>query len=55
MHTPVPTLLTVPWAVTKGGGERSHDSTLDPPEPLPVSRVYGAESDRERLDALGYR
>ena len=55
MHTPVPALLTVPWATTTGGGARSHDPTLDPPEPLPVSRVYGAESDRERLDALGYR
>jgi len=55
MHTPVPALLTVPWAVTTGGGEGSHAPTLTPPEPLPVSRVYGAESDRDRLDALGYR
>jgi hypothetical protein len=55
MHAPVPALLEVPWAVTTGGGERSHDPEVDPPEPLPVSRVYGAEGDRERLEALGYR
>ena len=54
MHTPVPALLAVPWAETDGvdSGEREPD--LRPPEPLPVSRVYGAESDRDRLDSLGY-
>jgi hypothetical protein len=55
MHTPVPALLAVPWAVTTGGGGQGHAPTLSPPEQLPVSRVYGAESDRDRLDALGYR
>ncbi len=54
MHTPVPALLEVPWTVTTGGGRRSHDPTLEPPEPLPVGRVYGAEADEERLAALGY-
>jgi hypothetical protein len=55
MHTPVPALLTVPWAETTGGGQRRYDPTLEPPESLPVSQVYGAEADRERLEALGYR
>jgi len=55
MHTPVPALLTVPWVETTGGGRGEYDPTLDPPEPLPVSRVYGADADTERLAALGYR
>jgi len=54
MHTPVPALLAVPWAETTGVDSESCDPELEPPEPLPVSRVYGAESDRDRLDALGY-
>ncbi|MFO7927337.1 MAG: hypothetical protein R6U53_11790 [Natronomonas sp.] len=54
MHTPVPALLAVPWAETDGQGRRSSVPTLEPPEPLPVGRVYGAETDSERLAALGY-
>jgi hypothetical protein len=54
MYTPVPALLSVPWAETTGEDGGTRTPTLDPPERLPVSRVYGAESDRERLDALGY-
>ncbi len=54
MWTPVPALLAVPWAETRGKGRRSYTPTIEPPEPLPVSRVYGAESDHERLEALGY-
>ncbi len=54
MWTPVPALLEVPWAETKGDGRRSYTPTIEPPEPLPVSRIYGAEGDRERLEALGY-
>jgi hypothetical protein len=53
MHTPVPALLRVPWVETEGKGRRTREPALDPPEPLPVSRVYGG-SDRERLAALGY-
>jgi hypothetical protein len=55
MHTPVPALLTVPWVETTGGGEHRYEPTVEPPEPLPVSRVYGADTDTERLAALGYR
>lgn len=55
MHTPIPALLSVPWATVAGGNRKTHEPTLDPPESLPVSRVYGAEADTERLDALGYR
>jgi len=55
MHTPVPALLAVPWAETTGQDRRTHTPTLEPPEPLPVSSVYGAETDRDRLEALGYR
>jgi len=55
MHTPVPALLTVPWAETDGRGPGDHEPTLTPPEPLPVGGVYGADGDRERLAALGYR
>jgi hypothetical protein len=54
MHTPVPALLEVPWAETTGEGTRSYDPTLEPPEHLPVERVYGTETRRDRLDALGY-
>jgi hypothetical protein len=54
MHTPVPALLSVPWCETTGNDRGGYEPTLAPPEPLPVSRVYGAEGDRERLDALGY-
>jgi hypothetical protein len=54
MHTPVPALLAVPWAETRGVDRRTRLPTLDPPESLPVTRVYGADTDRERLDALGY-
>jgi len=54
MHTPVPALLAVPWAETTGVDRPSRTPSLDPPEALPVSRVYGADSDRDRLDALGY-
>lgn len=53
MHTPVPALLRVPWVETTGRGSRTRDPDQEPPEPLPVSRVYGA-SDRDRLGALGY-
>jgi hypothetical protein len=55
MHTPVPTLLTVPWVETSGGAQKRYEPTVEPPEPLPVSGVYGAEGDVERLAALGYR
>ena len=54
MHTPVPALLAVPWAETAGADSGQFTPELTPPERLPVSRVYGAESDRDRLDALGY-
>ena len=54
MSTPVSALLDVPWAEAVGEGRRTHTPTVEPPEPLPVSRVYGAESDHERLEALGY-
>ena len=54
MQTPVPALLAVPWAETTGVDRGSRTPSLDPPEPLPVSRVYGTDSDRDRLDALGY-
>jgi len=53
MHTPVPALLAVPWAETTGEGREDVTPTLEPPEPLPVSRVYGGE-EHERLEALGY-
>jgi hypothetical protein len=54
MHTPVPALLAVPWAETTGVDRQTYSPTLDPPEPLPVGRVHDAETDRERLEALGY-
>ncbi len=55
MHTPVPALLTVPWVETAGGGQETYTPSRTPPEPLPVSRIYGADTDRDRLEALGYR
>jgi len=54
MHAPVPALLAVPQAETIGDGHQSHTPTLDPPEPLTVTRIYGAETDRDRFGALGY-
>ena len=54
METPVPALLTVPWAETTAVDSGRRDPELTPPERLPVSRVYGANSDLARLDALGY-
>ena len=54
MHTPVPALLAVPWAETAGEDSGRRDPDLTPPERLPVSRVYGTDNDRARLDALGY-
>jgi len=54
MNTPVPALLAVPWAETTGVDRGGRTPSVSPPEPLPVSRVYGADSDRDRLDALGY-
>nr|WP_324663294.1 hypothetical protein [Haloarcula sp. CK38] len=54
MQTPVSALLAVPWAETTGVDRMSRTPSLEPPETLPVSRVYGADSDRDRLDALGY-
>jgi hypothetical protein len=54
MHTPVPALLAVPWAETAGVDSGRLEPELTPPERLPVSRVYGAEGDSDRLDALGY-
>jgi hypothetical protein len=53
MQTPVPALLRVPWSETEGEDRRTREPDLEPPEPLPVSRVYGG-SDRDRLAALGY-
>ena len=54
MHTPVPALLSVPWAEVGAEDRRTRRPTLEPPEPLPVSRVYGDGADRDRLRALGY-
>ena len=55
MHTPVPELVTVPWAVTTGDDRETHSPSLEPPEPLPVARVYGTAGERGQLEALGYR
>jgi len=55
MHTPVPALITVPWAETTAEDRHTRQPTLSPPTPLPVSQVYGAVGDVERLEALGYR
>jgi len=54
METPVPAVLTVPWAETTGTDRGTREPTLEPPEQLPVSRVYGTETARDRLGALGY-
>jgi len=54
MHTPVPALLAVPWAEATGVDRGGRDPDLTPPEALPVSRVYGAGGDHDRLEALGY-
>ncbi|WP_049911096.1 hypothetical protein [Halorubrum lipolyticum] len=54
MHTPVPALLAVPWAEATGVDRETLDPDLEPPESLPVSRVHGETSERERLEALGY-
>ena len=55
MHTPVPSLVTVPWVETEGRDRGTHEPTCSPPEPLPVGRVYGDGDATDRLDALGYR
>jgi len=55
METPVPALLSVPWAEATGRDRGAREPAIEPPEPLPVSRVYGANADRDRLAALGYR
>jgi len=54
MHAPVPSLLAVPWAETSGRDDRTREPDLAPPEPLPVSRVYGTDVDSDRLEAFGY-
>ena len=54
MYTPVPALLSVPWCGTTARDRDTRDPTFAPPEPLPVSRVYDADGDRDRLEALGY-
>jgi hypothetical protein len=53
MHTPVPALLRVPWAETTARDRQTREPALEPPEPLPVSRVDGGDA-RDRLAALGY-
>ena len=55
LSTPVPALITVPWAETTATDQRTRTPTLKPPESLPVSRVYGDDTEREQLSALGYR
>lgn len=55
MDTPVPALITVPWAETTATDEGVRTPTVEPPESLPVSRVYGDDTVEGRLDALGYR
>jgi hypothetical protein len=54
MYTPVPTLLRVPWVVTTGEGRETHTPSLEPPEPLPVSRVHTGTGEQAQLEALGY-
>jgi hypothetical protein len=54
MYTPVPALLSVPWCETTARDRGTREPALEPPEPLPVSRVYDAAGDRDRLEALGY-
>jgi len=55
METPVPALITVPWAETTATDRQTRTPTLEPPESLPVSRVYGEDTESEQLAALGYR
>jgi len=55
LSTPVPALLTVPWAETTAMDRQTRTPTLEPPEPLPVSRVYGDDTEGEQLAALGYQ
>ena len=55
MRTPVPAVISVPWAETTAEDRHTRQPTLSPPTPLPVSQVYGAVGDVERLEALGYR
>ena len=54
MYTPVPALVRVPWAVTTGGGNDTYTPSLEPPEPLPVSRVHSSVNEQAQLKALGY-
>ncbi|ERH09757.1 MAG: hypothetical protein J07HX64_01519 [halophilic archaeon J07HX64] len=54
MYTPVPALLQVPWAVTTGEGHDTYTPSLEPPEPLPVSRVHTDTGAQTQLGALGY-
>ncbi|MEF8851570.1 MAG: hypothetical protein V5A44_06460 [Haloarculaceae archaeon] len=54
MYTPVPALVTVPWSETTAEDRATRDPDLTPPESLPVSRVYDADGDESRLEALGY-
>jgi hypothetical protein len=54
MHTPVPALLTVPWVEATAEDSGGYTPTLEPPESLPVGRVHGDDTDRDRLEALGY-
>jgi hypothetical protein len=55
LSTPVPALITVPWAETTGVDQETRTPAVEPPEPLPVSRVYGEDTEAEQLAALGYR
>jgi hypothetical protein len=55
METPVPALITVPWATMTASDQQTRTPTLQPPESLPVSRVYGDDTESEQLAALGYR
>ena len=55
METPVPALITVPWAEATATDQQTRTPTVEPPESLPVSRVYGDDTVGARLDALGYR
>ena len=55
METPVPALITVPWATIAASDRQTRTPTLQPPESLPVSRVYGDDTESEQLAALGYR
>ena len=55
LATPVPALITVPWVETKAVDRETRTPAAEPPEPLPVSRVYGEDTEAEQLAALGYR